>query len=203
MRHTLPLSRVASTQVLPGQMEVVSRWPVVLLHVWLGLTGSWTTTPYNSTSMASPSPDQITSRPTPGSGWPGSCSHKTFAVSLTIFPLILAMFWQLRDLFCSSLSTCLMLRAAGETPNPAEPPGMQSICNESQLQRCQQGLFQTERGNEGGGGGGSNCRACVKGQTGKEERQHWLKWKKTTRGKLCRDHSSEASPPALHGAVGS
>ena len=153
--------------------------------------------PRYSASTASPSPAQITSRPTPGSGWLGSCPHKTFSVSLTIFPLILAMFWQLQGLFFSSLSTCLVLRATRETQNPAEHPGMQSICNESQLQRCQRGLFQTERGNEGGGVRGSSCRACVKGWTRKEVRQHWLKGgKKTTRKNLYRDHSSEASPPA-------
>lgn len=155
--------------------------------------------PLHSASTASPRLAQITSRPTPGSGWLGSCPHKTFSVSLTIFSLILAMFWQLQSLFFSSLSTCLVLRATGETQNPAEHPGMQSICNESQLQRCQRGLFQTERGNEGGGVRGS-CRACVKGWTRKEARQHWLKGgKKTTRKNLYRDHSSETSPPAPHG----
>lgn len=90
--------------------------------------------PHRSASTASPSAAQITSRPTPASGWLGSCPHKTFSVSLTIFSLILAMFWQLQGLFFSSLSTCLVLRATGETQNPAEHPGMQSICNESQLQ---------------------------------------------------------------------
>ena len=43
MRHTFLLSSVASAQVLPGQMEMVSRWPVGLLDTRLGLTGAWTT----------------------------------------------------------------------------------------------------------------------------------------------------------------
>lgn len=41
--------------------------------------------PLHSASTASPGLAQITSRPTPGSGWLGSCPHKTFSVSLTIF----------------------------------------------------------------------------------------------------------------------
>lgn len=190
MRHAFLLSSVASAQVLPGQMEMVSRWSVVLLDTWLGLTGAWTTPstnhpPPHSTSTASPSPAQITSRPTPESGWLGFCPYKTFSVSLTIFSLILAMFWQLQGLFFSSLSTCLMLRATGETQNPAEHPGMQSICNESQLQRCQRGLFQTERGNEGGGVGVAAAELVSRAGPGKRSGNTGWKEERKPPGKIC------------------
>lgn len=90
-------------------------------------------------------------------------------------------------------------------PNPADHPGMQSICNESQLPWCQLGLFQTWRGSEEGSVEAA-AELVSKAGPRKEERQHWLEWGKSALAGMRKvnnqeqgawDHCSEASPPAL------
>lgn len=83
-------------------------------------------------------------------------------------------------------------------PDPAEEhPGMRSICNESQLRRCQQGLFQTWRGN-GEGSVEAAAGPVSKAAPRTEERGHWLEWGKTAvRERVREGGSPQASPPAL------
>lgn len=128
-------------------MEMVTRWRVVLLDVWMGLSGAWTS-PWVGLPP-SPSPTRVTSRPKELAAVLPAQNLSSFPNNLPLFP---ATFWQLGGggggafLLTFNLPNACSHRG---DPNPAEYPGMQSICSESQLLRCQQGLFQTWKGGWG------------------------------------------------------
>lgn len=203
MRHAFLLSSVASAQVLPGQMEMVSRWSVVLLDTWLGLTGAWTTPSANHAP-----PLNLHCIPQPCSNYQQAHIRERLAGVLPVqnvfsFP---------NNFFPHP---CNVLAAAGplfllsfNLPYASSHRGDPKPCRTSRNAKHLQWVtaaevpvravpdWEREGGRRGRGG---SCRACVKGWTRKEEWQHWLKGgKKTTRKNLYRDHSSETSP-APHG----
>lgn len=162
---------------------------------------AWTTPPYPTPPLnltASPALLKLPSRPTPGSGWLGFCPHKTFSSFPNNFSLILAMFWQLQDLFLLSFN--LPYASSHRRPKP---------CRTSRNAKHLQWVTAAEVparavpdwGREWGGGGvGVAAANLCQGLDQEEEWQHWLKGgKKTTRKKSVQGPLLWNIPPAPHG----
>ena len=161
-------------------MEMVSRWRVVLLDVWTGLAGAWTS-PWICLHRV----------PGPCSSYQQAPARKRLAGVLPAqnlssfphsFPLFLAMFWQLWGLLFSSLSTRLMFRATGETQTLQNIPECKAFAMSHSCGGASKGC---SRPLEGAGRGQSKqlqglCQRLDPGQrsggTGwNEERQQWEK----------------------------
>lgn len=171
MRHTFLLSRMASTQ------SFLDRWRWSPDGLWCFWMCDWVSLGLGQApdlaSPTSPWPAQATKKPTPGCGWPGSWQHKTFLVFLTIFPLILAMFWQLWCLFLSSLSTSLVLQATGETQTLQNIPECKAFAMTHSCRRASRGCSRPE-GRREEGSVAAAAELVSKAGPGIEERQHWL-----------------------------
>lgn len=118
MRHTFLLSSVISAQVLPGQMEMVSRWPVVLLDTQMGLTGAWTTpsTSHPRTARPPPHPPALLKLPAGplqrAAGW-GPARTKHFQFPLQFFPSSLQCFGSCRASFSPLFQLALCFEPQG------------------------------------------------------------------------------------------